>query len=114
MVVDVARNGIDQCLWLEERADDLVGNFLYQAFIEQLVSRPDAIRSYADWAVGVGAGVVATLLVSRPHGGEALRERHPAGMLLPDREMLRHLLEITNSGDIRAWLSFAYQGIPGN
>lgn len=113
MVVEVARNDIDRYPWLEERADDLVRNFLYQAFIEQLVSRPDAIRSYADWAVGIGARAVAMLLVSRPHGGEALREWHPAGMPLPDREVLRHLLEMTDGSDIRAWLALAFQGIPG-
>lgn len=109
----VARNGIERHPWLEERNEDLGGNFLYQAFIEQLVYRPDAIRSYADWAVAIGARAVATLLVSRPHGGDALRARHPAEMPLPDREILRRLLETTDTPDIRAWLSFAFQGIPG-
>ena len=109
----MARNGIDRYPWLEERDEDLGGNFLYQAFIEQLVYRPDAIRSYADWAVAIGARAVATLVVLRPHGSEALRERQPVGMPLPDREILRRLLETTDGLDIRTWLSFAFQGIPG-
>lgn len=113
MVVGVARNGIDRYPWLEERADDLVGNFLYQTFIEQLVYRPDAIRSYADWAVAIGARAVATLVVSRPHGRKTLRERHPVGMPLPDREVLHQLLETTEGADVVSWLAFAFQGIPG-
>lgn len=112
-MVGVAWNGIDRYPWLEERDEDLAGNFLYQTFIEQLVYRPDSIRAYADWSVGIGARAVATLFVSRPHGSEALRERHPVGMPVPDREILRHLLETTDDLDVRAWLALAFQGIPG-
>lgn len=84
---DKAENqrGVSRQFWEREKHADMVNNFLYQEWLEQLDSR-SAVRTYAAYAMFTSAKAVIAVLTTHRNGEEQLRRMHPAHLPLPMRE----------------------------
>lgn len=71
--------------WFKEARRDIMENFLYQEFVEQL-SSPKPIRTFSAYAMFVAVKGVINLLTEHKDGVEALRSISPVGELFPSRE----------------------------
>ena len=106
-VVDVMR-------WQREKRDDVVTNFFYSEWVEQLGVR-NPIRTYGTYALFVACRAVLYGLTSTGTLAQALREKHPRHLPFPEREKA---LAFKNRDDYEAtdwvwYLANVEQDVPG-
>jgi hypothetical protein len=77
--------GVSRQQWDREKHKDVIENFLYNEYVDQLDGR-DPIRTFPAYAMFVCAKAVIALLTTHKAGEEALRRLHPKDQPLPLRE----------------------------
>ena len=85
-IIDKTRHprGVSRQQWEREKHTDVIENFLYSEYVEQLSCR-DPIRTFPAYAMFICAKAVISLLTTHKGGEEALRRVHPKDQPLPLR-----------------------------
>lgn len=82
---ETVTRGVSRQRWEQEKYQDMVDNYLYQEWLDQLNSR-EAIRTFSAYATFVSAKAVISLLTTHKNGEEQLRQMHPTYLPIPMRE----------------------------
>lgn len=106
--------GVSRQQWEREKHTDIIENFLYSEYVDQLDSR-DPIRTFPAYAMFVCAKAVIALLTTHKGGEEALRRLHPKDQPLPLREKaiaFKSQIDYTTT-DPDWFLSHVFAEVPG-
>lgn len=100
--------------WFKEARKDIMENFLYQEFKEQLDS-PNPIRTFSFYATFVSTKAVINLLTEHTEGIETLQSIHPEHLPMPTREnaLAFKSSEWYDETDPIWYLSCVYISVPG-
>lgn len=91
--------------WHMDRQQDVMDNFLYHEWRQQLDSR-HPIRTYSLYSLYVATKAALALVSSTHERSQTLRDRHPRALPFPDREKAVRFRELAAVEDSHNWTWF--------
>jgi len=114
---EILRNqtfGVSRQRWDKDKHTDVIENFLYNEYVEQLDGR-DPIRTFPSYVMFICAKAVIALLTTHKAGAEALRRLHPKDQPLPLREKaiaFKDQMEYDDADPVW-YVGHVFQQVPG-